>query len=146
MYGMFNECTALKKVPELDMRNCTAANNMFYKCTNLQEIWIKNIDTKLDIGSGTSYGHLLTLDSLLHVAKELLKKTTWDPFKTLTIGTANLEKLANVYVKLIDITDEMRAEDELIDRKCPFEVCESTDEGAMLITDYISTLKDWTIN
>ena len=37
---------------------------------------------------------------------------------------------------------KMRAEDDLIDEKYPFARCESTDEGATLITDYIS-VKNW---
>jgi hypothetical protein len=50
-----------------------------------------------------------------------------------------------VYVKTVEITDEMRAEDDLIDKKHPFEVCESTDEGAMLIKTYASSVKGWTM-
>ena len=45
-------------------------------------------------------------------------------------------------MKLVDITDEMRAEDEFIDLKKPFVVCESTDEGAMSVTEYV-TSKNW---
>jgi len=100
---------------------------------------LRNIKTNLQVGSGTSYGHLLTVDSLIHLIKEL-RDTGFS--KTLTIGSANLEKLANVYVRTIDITDEMRAEDDLIDEKLPFVVCESTDEGCMLIKDYVN-FKNW---
>ena len=65
--------------------------------------------------------------------------------KTFTIGTENTAKLSNTYEKLINITDEMRAEDDLIDSKMPFEVCESTDEGALaILTDYVA-LKNWSI-
>ena len=62
--------------------------------------------------------------------------------RTLTVGFVNLEKLENIYVRTIAITDEMRAEDDLIDEKLPFEVCDSTDEGAVLISDYIRE-KNW---
>lgn len=103
--------------------------------------YLRNIKTNLQVGSGTSYGHLLTLDSLTHLIYELRDTGS---LKTLTVGSANLEKLANVYVKTVDITDEMRAEDDLIDEKLPFVVCESTDEGAMLIIDY-AVFKNWDI-
>lgn len=142
MESMFGNCYALTTVPPLDMRNVTGTNSMFNSCKALTEIWVKNIKTNLQVGSGTSYGHLLTVDSLAHLIYELRKQSA---SRTLTVGSANLEKLADVYVKAIDITDEMRAEDDLIDEKYPFVRCESTDEGAMLITDYATTIKNWTI-
>ena len=107
----------------------------------MKEIWIKNIKVDIQVGSGETWGHLLTEESLIHLVKELRDTGS---AKTLTVSTPSLEKLSSVYVRTIDITDEMRAEDDLIDEKLPFEVCESTDEGAMLITDYVG-LKNWSI-
>jgi surface protein len=142
MYSMFNQCVALTTVPALDMRNVTNFSDAFYLCKAVTDIRIRNIMANLQVGSGASYGHLLTVDSLTHLIYELRKQSS---ARTLTVGTANLAKLANVYVKAIAITDEMRAEDDLIDEKYPFVVCESTDEGAMLITTYASAVKNWTI-
>ena len=123
------------------MSNVTNTSSMFFGCVKVTNLSIKNIKTNLQVGSGTSYGHLLTVDSLLGLCKELI---TTSSSKTLTIGSANLNKLANVYVKRITITDEMREEDPLIDQKIPFEVCDSTDEGAVLITNYAKS-KKWTL-
>ena len=144
MSYMFEGCTSLTTVPLFDTRNVTSITNMskmFYNCYKLTNCYLRNIKVNLQVGSGTSYGHLLTLDSLIHLIKELRDTGS---SKTLTVGSANLEKLANVYVRTIDITDEMRVEDDLIDEKLPFEVCESTDEGAMLITAYVLE-KHWTL-
>lgn len=140
-YYMFANCNSLKIVPELDLReaNATGLNNMFYNCSNLTEVWIRNIKINLQVGSGTSWGHLLTVESLVHLCNQLIDVGA---SRKLTVGSANLEKLASVYVKKIPITDEMRAEDDLIDEKLPCVVCESTDEGAMLISEYV-TLKNW---
>ena len=139
MSYLFNKCYALTTVPALDMRKAISVGSMFQDCTSLTECWLRNIKVNLQVGSGTSWGHLLTLESLLHLIKECRDTGST---KTLTIGTANMAKLANTYVRTIDVTDEMRAEDDLIDEKLPFEVCESTDEGAMLISEYV-LLKNW---
>ena len=141
MSYMFNKCTSLTTVPQFDTSNVTIMSSMFWNCSNLTECWLRNIKTSLQVGSGTSYGHLLTLESLIHLIQECRDTGS---LKTLTVGSANLKKLANVYVRTIEITDEMRAEDEYIDEKLPFEICESTDEGAMLIVDY-AVEKNWSI-
>lgn len=132
----------------LDMISVTNASSIIRGCDKLKDITLKNIKISLQIGSGNGtssshYGYLLTLDTLLNTIKELHTNTSTSTL-TLTIGTANQEKLANVYVKLIDITDEMRAEDPYIDNKAPFVQCESTDEGAMTLTEY-AILKNWAI-
>ena len=141
MSSMFGNCTSLTTVPLLDTSKVTNMGGMFSSCKSLTDCYLRNIKENLQVGSGTIYGHHLTLDSLIHLIKELRDTGS---SKTLTVGSANLEKLANVYVRTINITDEMRAEDGLIDEKLPFEVCESTDEGATLITNYVS-LKHWVL-
>lgn len=144
MSYMFQGCGELVEIPSFDIRNVVDTYALTYfveSCTKLTDCRLRNITTNLQVGSGTSYGHLLTLDSLIHLIKECRDTGS---LKTLTVGSANLEKLANVYVRTIEITDEMRAEDDLIDEKLPFEVCESTDEGAMLIVDY-AVEKNWSI-
>lgn len=139
--GMFFVCKSLRVIPAYNCRNVNDFTVMCHNCNNLAEIWIKNIKSSLQVGSGVSFGHLLTVESLVHLIGELRDTGS---LLTLTVGSANLEKLANVYVRTIDITDEMRAKDDLINEKLPFEVCESTDEGAMLVEDY-TLLKNWAI-
>lgn len=144
--GMFAGCLKLRVIPAYDTRNtkkyaATAFTDFVANCKALEEVWLKNITSNLQVGSGTSYGHLLTVDSLIHLIYELRDTGS---MLNLTVGSANLEKLTNVYVKTIDITDEMRAEDDLVDEKLPFVVCESADEGAMPILDYVA-LKNWQV-
>ena len=138
--GCFSGCSSLKSV-EIDLLNATNTGSLFSGCKLLETPIIKNIRIKLTLGYASTYGHLLTLDSLLNAGKEC-HDLTGATSQTLTIGTVNKAKVADVYVKLIDITDEMRAEYEYIDLKHPFEVCESTDTGAMLFEEYM-TSKNW---
>ena len=144
MNSMFSNARKLKSVPKLDMRNVTRAAYMFVSCEALTDVRLRNIRADIQVGSGdgsrpiADYGYNLTVDSLTHLIYELRDTGS----STLTVGSANLKKLANVYVKPIEITDEMRAEDDLIDEKLPFVVCESTDEGACLIEDYMA-FKNW---
>lgn len=137
-YAFYNQ-SQLVSVKGLDLRNARNVLYAFYGCTALKELELKNIALTLTVGSSTLYGHLLTVDSLVHLIYELRDTGS---SRTLTVGSANLEKLASVYVKTVEITDEMRAEDDLVDEKLPFVVCESTDEGAILITEYV-VLKNW---
>ena len=161
MANMFSSCTSLTSVPELDTRNATTMANMFYACRSLtsiptldarnattignicngcaalESVRVKNIKAAINF----AYANNLTVDSLVGLCYELRKP---GGNKTLTIGSTNLSKLNNVYVKTIDITAEMKAEYDLVYEKLPFVVCDSTDEGACLIRDYV-TSKGWKV-
>lgn len=128
----FQGCTNLISV-SLDVGNITNYsdfNNMFKNCTNLTTLDLRNIRAAITIGSGTSWGHLLTTDSLVNVIRELCNVSA---ARILTMGAANLAKIANLYCKVIDDSTE----------KIEMELCESTDEGAMTLTAY-AALKNWT--
>ena len=141
MAYMFGLCRRLTEVlGKIDMISTTSTTTMFSETYDLTKINLCNIRVSLVMGRGDA-GKKLTLDTLLNTIKELWNMTG-STTRTLEIGSTNLDKLANVYVKLIDITDEMRAEDEYIDNKLPFVQCESTDAGAMLISEYV-TSKNW---
>ena len=137
--SMFNSSNSIMDIPRIDLRNATSVYSMFSNMNGLTNLGVYNIKQTLSLGGGTSSGQRLTLDSLINAIRELIDTGS---AKTLTLGSTNLSKLANVYVRTVDVTDEMRAGDEFIDSKLPFEVCESTDEGATLITDYV-LYKNW---
>lgn len=122
-----------------NVENVTNFNNFVSYCKMLENLTMQNIKANLQVGSGTSWGHLLTADSLVGLCKECINYNS-STMRTLTVGTANLEKLANVYVKFTDATQTTIATGE----KGEVEVCESTDTGAMLIEDYMA-LKYWSL-
>lgn len=138
---MFVGCSALTTVPAFDLRSATSLGSFLetssQKGVSLTDIRVRNISSNFTCSYCTS----VTQDSLIHLIYELRDVGS---SKTFTMGTTNLAKISNVYVKLVPITSEMRAEDDLIDEKLPFVVCDSTDSGAMLITDYASS-KNWVL-
>ena len=109
-----------------------SVNSMFEQCSALKNVQFETIEQNLQLGSGTNWGHLLTLESLLSAIQACYKMNS---SRTLTVGTANLEKLASVYVKVTDDSDT---------HHYPFEVCESTDENALTIEQYMA-LKNWKV-
>lgn len=169
MNSMFMSCKSLETIPPLDTSNVTNMGYMFqyceklmtisqlnlikvssnisdflYGCSSLTNLTLLNIKINITIGEGTSWGHLLTLDSLINTIKELVNMGA---SRTLTMGSANLEKIANVYVRRTtegDIPTCLSDNSNIDLAKAPCEVCESTDEGAMLITAYANS-KNWTL-
>ena len=124
--GMFNGCDSLEEVYGLDLINASNVG-MFYGNVALKYVELFNIKMALSLNFDS-----LSVESLIHTIKELINTGS---SLTLTIGTYNISKLANTYIKLIDDDNS---------GKLPFELCESTDEGAMLIKDYVS-LKNWAL-
>lgn len=141
--NMCLSCTSLVTVETIDLISATSASSLVNGCTKLENLTVKNVKINLQIGSGTSYGRLLTDESLINTAKELWDMTG-STSKTLTASTDSKARFDAIYVKLVDVTDEMRAEDEYIDNKKPCVVCESTDEGAMTLKEYVVS-KNWAL-
>lgn len=136
LYRMYYSCESLVTVPGVDVGSAdyTQTNNvsgMFYNCFALTNLNIYNVRASLTIGSGTKYGHLLTVDSLVHTIQELC---TVGVTQTLTMGSANKAKINNLYCRIIDDTNEKKT----------MELCESTDEGAMTLEEY-AFAKNWSI-
>ena len=131
MQSMFSFCRQLTTIPQLDIINVDSVSDIFDGCWNLTYLKLLNVKISLQIGSGTSWGFLIEKDCLIQIISELIKPSSGT--RTLTMGTANKEKIADTYVKLLE--DDGTG-------KYPFEVCASTDEGAMTIEAYC-TYKSW---
>lgn len=143
---MFSECYELETILGIDLSAVSSGyrtSDMFYKCRKLQNLTLTNIKCNITIGSGDGsnysnhYGYLLTLDSLINTCKECIKMSSTCK---LTIGSANLEKIANVYVRFVDRTQTEIA----VGEKGDVVVCEADNNDAMTITEYMA-LKNWTL-
>jgi surface protein len=141
---IFRGCTNLTKViGEIDLIKATNTSSMFIGTTSLTDVTLKNIKKLLEIGNGTSYGFNLSNATLINIIQELWD-LTGSTSQTLYMSTASKNNITNIYVKLIDVTDEMLAQDPYAANKKPCVVCEPTDEGAMTITEYAIS-KNWAI-
>lgn len=143
LQNMFSGCSNLEKIiGTIDLIGATNISGMFLNCNFLRTVTVKNIKQNFSIGTSTPY--VVLADTLVNVIKELWDYSGGTTTYKLTIGSNNISKIANTYVKLITPTEEMIAEDPNIASKMPCEVCESTDEGAMIISEY-AYLKMWSI-
>ena len=132
MSSMFSN-SILTTIPQLDMIKVSNVSQMFHNCSKLTNLTLLNIKVNLDL----SQSEKLTLESLINTVKEFINVGS---ARILTMGTANLEKIASTYVKFTDSSVTTIPTNE----KGDVVVCESTDEGAMLLKDY-ALLKNWTL-
>lgn len=143
MEQMFSACYLLRTISgKLDMINVTNNTHMFMM-VGITDVTLLNIKKSLQLGSGTSWGTKLSNSTLINTIQQLWD-LTGSTSQTLTLSTTSKNNIANIYVKLVDVTDEMLAQDQYAGSKKPCVVCESTDEGAMTLTEY-ATSKNWAI-
>ena len=144
--GCFHNNRKNETIKTLDLISATQVNDIFADCRALTNLTLKNIKISLKIGSGTSWGQLLTNASLLNTAQELWDNTNnaLGGARTLTMATTSKTNIQSIYVKLITPTAEQEAEDPYINNKKPCVECASTDDGAMTLEEYIIS-KNWSI-
>jgi hypothetical protein len=148
--SMFYDCSSLTTVENLNIGSVGGSNvsGMFTNCSSLTNLKLKNIVGNLTVGSGTSYGHLLTMESLLNLFNETIYYSSGS--HKLTIGSENLAKLTGEYEYVrptgvyLDRNDNVVEELTHYETKIPVVWCSSTDEGAMTVSAYMSS-KGWSI-
>ena len=139
MTQCFSRCKNLKRLYNLP--DAINLSGVLEGCVNLEELTFENtiMNDNLTIGgvyNGEQWGHKLSLDNILYCIQNCRRPS--DSWKTLRIGSVNMKKIENVYVKLSE------EQDSGSNRIYPFEVCNKDDEGAMTISDYMK-LKYWYI-
>lgn len=142
--SMFSECSSLQKVVGLDVQSAVpgsysqfespSLNGIFYKCSSLKELDIKNVKKTLDLKDCP----LLTEESILNISKEL--HTVPEDFNghdKINIYFNDNDRiknyLNNTYCRVIDSTDS----------KKPIELVEKDTDSAISLADYIKNEKGW---
>ncbi len=141
--GAFSNCTSISTIKTLDFLNTTSIDNTtFAYCRELKNLIIKNIKLNLNL----QHCLKLTNASLLNIAQELWDNTdqALGGTRTITLHANSKINIQNIYVKLITPTPEQETEDPYINNKKPCIECESTEEGAMTLEEYIIS-KGWSI-
>lgn len=129
---MFYNCSWGETFTKMDVRNAISLGNYMYKsCISATSILMYGMKTAFSISDCTK----LEAPALVTILSNCQVITST---KTLTMGSTLLAKLNNVYVKETGVEQY----EGITCRPCV--ICESTDAGAMLATDYF-TGKGWTL-
>jgi len=133
MNSMFYNCSKLTTLDlsSFDTSNVTDMNHMFYNCSELTTLKGGKSNT-LKIAPGNFSSMPLTAESMISVANCLYDYSSGSAH-TLRISSTAKTNIASQYVKMIGTTT----------KDCI--ACESTDEGATLLIDYVFTNKNWSI-
>ena len=132
--SIIQSCMYLEDFTLTDMKgvsNYQSAINFMFPNGKLVNFKVNNIKVNM-----TFYSDVLSVESLIYTIQQLIDVGST---RNLTIGSKNLAKIENVYVRLTG-----KAEEDEANPKLPCEVCESTDEDAMTIIAYANS-KNWTI-
>ena len=132
--SIIQSCMYLEDFTLTDMKGVSdyqSATNFMFPNGKLVNFKVNNIKVNM-----TFYSDVLSVESLIYTIQQLIDVGST---RNLTIGSKNLAKIENVYVKL---TGE--AEEDEANPKLPCEVCNADDEGAMTIIAYANS-KNWTI-
>ena len=128
---LYSNSSALEEIPDIDMRNIVGLQSAFSMCSNILKMNAKNICVSFSLSDSS----LLSKEELVNILSNCQVVTA---SQKLTLGSKLLNKLTDVYVKETGV-------EEFEDTICrPCVICESTDEGAMLATDYFNS-KGWTL-
>ena len=129
--SMYSGCKAATIFPAIDVRNGTNFGSMYNGCKVATSILMYGMKKNFDVSSC----NLLEAEALVTILSNCQVITST---QKITMGSTLLAKLNGVYVKETGVEQY-----EGITCK-PCVICESTDTGAMLATDYI-TGKGWTL-
>ena len=144
--NMFYSCSNLKTIiGKIDLINTSDTTNLFSSCKELEDVTLLNIKKSIKLSTNVDgFGTKLSEATLINMIQQLWD-LTGETLQTLTLSSVSKNKIANIYVKLITPTQEQIDADPYINNKKPCVVCESTDDGAMTLTEYATTQKNWAI-
>lgn len=129
--SMFRNDNKLTTIPAYDLRNAIDLSNMLDGCAALKSLSIFGMKTSLYLAGCVN----LPAEEIVKFGSNCQVITIT---RGITLGTTLLAKVENIYVKKTGV-------ELYVGITCdPCVICESTDEGAMLFTDYMNE-KGWTI-
>lgn len=137
----FSGCSNLEYLPILDMMSCENATGMFDNCRISRFPILKNIKTSIDLSFFEQSGYDMIEDYYYYWNEYLIEKIIPELRKTdsknyLTINSNWYDNydsskygknvLKEVFVETVDITDDMKTADALIEEKIPFRTVDSS--------------------